>query len=167
MRAGAIFLLFCAFAFAAPAPQEIIVNNATKECSSFSRGDECVSCAIPEGWESLGYGVEECPQGYTETSASRDCTASRSSRCCSEGHSGAAGDCDDVVVNDVAKLCAFRNESACATGEGWAGPATESGFCPQNYTWAKDACGSYVKACGSAALLAAFTGMMCVRSRLS
>lgn len=159
MRAGPIFLIFAAACLAVPAPMETIINNQTMECSDFSRGDECVSCEIPAGWASLGYDVNECPGGYAEVSAQGNCTRFRISRCCSEGHSGAAGDCDDVIVNKAAKQCAFRNESACATPAGWVDAEGEFGFCPADYEWKEDACGQAPGTCVIGALIAAFTGL--------
>jgi hypothetical protein len=95
-------------ASAAPAPPELVVNHETKQCAEFVAGDECVYCAPPEGWEILG-GLEEaeCPEGYATVEIEPVCQAGKNSFCCTEGHSGAPGDCDDVVINDAAQQCAF------------------------------------------------------------
>jgi len=81
------------------------INEQTRECSKFFMGDECVSCTMPEGWQMIG--VHLCPAGYKEIQKNSVCTPRKTSFCCTVSHSGARGDCEDVVVNDVEKKCAF------------------------------------------------------------
>jgi len=134
-------------AFAAPAPPEIIVNSATMQCADFMAGDECVRCTIPQGWASLGYGVTQCPAGYTQVAANITCTGLRIERCCSEGHTGGDGNCTDMVVNDIAGQCAFVNNAPsaqqCGLGSGW--QAKQAGvrwLCPAGYSWSNVSCGT-------------------------
>jgi hypothetical protein len=133
----ALFVLFvCAAVWAAPAPPEMIVNNQTMECSYFNAGDECVNCEIPEGWTSLGYGTTECPAGYTEAIVEKTCTPFKVGRCCSMGHSGALGECDDMVVNYLTRQCMFANGTVPL---GWEGkPEGTDAWewqCPEGYGW--------------------------------
>ena len=88
----------------APAPPEIAVNHATRQCANVTRGDECVYCEPPEGWEILGReGQVECPQGYQMVDLQMVCKGSRELRCCLPGHSGGQGDCAGVALDFV--LC--------------------------------------------------------------
>lgn len=91
--------------FASQALPRFGINEQTKECSEFFMGDECVSCTMPEDWEM----IEEfqCPTGYKEIQENSVCTPRKDSFCCTVQHSGAGGDCEDVVVNDVEQKCAF------------------------------------------------------------
>jgi|GEM_PF-4441561 len=139
-------LLFCNGAFAAPAPPEIIVNNATMQCSHFMAGDECTMCEIPQGWTSLGYGVTQCPPGYAETTASVICTPGRNEFCCSQGHSGADGNCTDMVENSLMGQCAFVENApgaqACILPPDWQKkPAGGQWLCPTGYSWTNVTCG--------------------------
>jgi len=135
----AAVLFFASLVFAAPAPPEMIVNNATMECTQFNGGDECVACEIPEGWTSLGYGTMECPAGYTEVSIERNCTPFRVGRCCSMGHSGGLGDCEDMVVDHALKQCMFVDGPV---PPGWEGkPEGNEDWdwqCPEGYGWPEE-----------------------------
>jgi hypothetical protein len=92
----------------APMPPMVAVNHATKQCAEFFAGDECMDCSPPEGWEILGTeGESECPSGYALTEVPSVCTAFKVEFCCTAGHSGAPGDCQDVVINRAAGQCAF------------------------------------------------------------
>jgi hypothetical protein len=91
--------------FASQALPRYGINEKTKECSEFYMGDECGTCVMPEGWEMID--EFECPGGYAEIQARSDCTPSKTPFCCTVSHSGANGDCEDVVVNDIEKKCAF------------------------------------------------------------
>jgi hypothetical protein len=60
--------------------------------------------------------------------------------CCSEGHSGAPGDCEDLVVNDRSKQCAFVDDiQTCTLPEQWkqAPPSQDPSrwICPSGYQW--------------------------------
>ena len=100
----------------APMPVTLIVNHDDKRCADFWGGDECNYCTVPLGWTNLGYQAE-CPDGYEfldgEEADRLDfyCLGSRGQACCSQGFSG-YGDCTTLVVNEVAKQCAF---SLCST----------------------------------------------------
>jgi hypothetical protein len=103
-----LFLVASETVAAAPLPPELAVNHETKECAEFWGGDECVRCSVPEGWEILGQTYEaECPADYDMVEITPECWAAKEPFCCTEGHSGLAGDCDDVVINRPARQCAF------------------------------------------------------------
>lgn len=78
-----IFLFFLMFGWffnllgavlAAPMPPEIAVNDETRQCAQVMRGDECMNCYLPEGWEVLGlYPDEPCPDGYEMIDLDLDC----------------------------------------------------------------------------------------------
>jgi hypothetical protein len=131
--------------FAAPVPPELVVNHETKECAEFFGGDECTYCYPPEGWESLGESYEvECPAGYTLIDdLDVECRASKGEFCCSEGHSGAPGDCEDMVLHKRRKQCAFVDDIHTAVlPKGWeAKPESMSPdrwSCPTEYEWVED-----------------------------
>jgi len=131
-----LIILLAGAAFAAPAPLQMIVNNETRECAYFSAGDECVSCDIPDNWASLGTDAP-CPEGYAEASPVKECRRARIERCCSEGHSGAPGDCAQVEINRLLAQCRFGNGSPPAPGwEGKPEAMEDSGWaCPEGYRW--------------------------------
>jgi hypothetical protein len=127
---------------AAPLPPMRAVNHETRECGQFFGGDECMDCFPPEGWEVLGAAYSEsCPEGYTEVGdLDYTCQGFRIDRCCTEGHSGAPGDCEHMVVNDKKKQCAFVEDiQACALPKGWnKKPETTDLYnwvCPENFKW--------------------------------
>lgn len=135
-----LIMLFCLAserAAAAPAPPQLAVNHESKQCAEFSGGDECVSCSPPTGWEILGALWEaECPAGYAQVEIVATCTAHKVTFCCTEGHSGAPGDCEDVVINEAAEQCAFVEDiGACpALPRGWEKYGAD---CPY-YDWAEN-----------------------------
>jgi hypothetical protein len=147
MKPDARFLVFaaillCHAAFAVPAPPQIIVNNATMQCSDFMAGDECAMCEIPPGWSSLGYGATHCPAGYTQEAAPVSCTPIRNAFCCSEGHSGGDGNCTDMVENSLTRQCAFVDARQCALPPDWQKkPLAGSWLCPAGYSWTNMTCG--------------------------
>jgi hypothetical protein len=109
---GALLVLFCSgseLALAAPAPPQLMVNHQSRQCAEYWGGDECVSCSAPAGWEVLKGWLPEvkCPDGYAEVKVDLTCTPHKAGFCCTEGHSGAAGDCEDVVLNRELEQCAF------------------------------------------------------------
>jgi hypothetical protein len=132
----AIFsLLITTNAFAAPMPQEKVVNHKTRECGYVSIGDECEKCQPSDGWEFL-YG--SCPIGYTENEnlVPKKCTFYYSERCCSENHTGSSGDCSGITVNPIFKICSLNGNA------GWSIPSLLSKVnpfynqvCPQGYSW--------------------------------
>jgi len=128
---------------AAPLPPMRAVNHETKECGQLPfGGDECMDCFPPEGWEVLGAAdAAPCPEGYTDVGdLDYTCQGFRIDRCCTQGHSGAAGDCEHMVVNDKKKQCAFVEDvQTCALPKGWnIKPETTDLYdwvCPENYEW--------------------------------
>ena len=69
-----LFFKLVGVASAAPMPPEIAVNDETRECAEVMRGDECMNCYLPEGWEILGlYPDVGCPQGYEMIYLDLDC----------------------------------------------------------------------------------------------
>ena len=116
-----ILVSFCSAggrALAAPAPPELMVNHETKQCAEFWGGDECLSCSPPVGWEVLGWlGEAECPDDYTAVEIEPTCAAAKTPFCCSEGHSGASGDCEDVVIDRAGEWCAFVDDINCSVLE--------------------------------------------------
>ena len=138
----ACFPFFRADLSAAPVPPLRVVNHETKECGETFGGDECMDCFPPEGWESLGYAMSvPCPEGYTVVdNVEYTCQGFKIDRCCSEGHSGAAGDCEDLLITDKEKQCAFVDDvQSCALPEGWtskpAATAAREWLCPAGYQW--------------------------------
>ncbi|MFC1727374.1 hypothetical protein ACFL0Y_02520 [Patescibacteria group bacterium] len=101
----ALLFLISSSVFAAPARPRYGVNEQAKECSEFFMGDECVSCAMPEGWQMID--ESQCPAGYDEVETRSVCTPRKNTFCCTVQHSGARGDCEDVIVNGAEQKCAF------------------------------------------------------------
>jgi hypothetical protein len=123
---------------AEPAPDKLVVNHETKECALIFGGDECMDCQPPEGWEVLGWSYEGvCPVGYTFTQVEEICTPFKDEFCCTDGHSGAHGDCNDLVVNEIVQQCAFLTDiNACNLPTGWMAKSTEDDWaCPQDFDW--------------------------------
>ena len=152
MKATSIMLMLCAFVLmlnglvlAAPIT-ETILNNATKECALFLAGDECSDCSPPPGWQSVGRA--SCPKNYAIISVGGTCKGFEVSHCCTEGHSGASGDCRNMVRNDFTKECAFvKDASNCTLPVGWLKmPNNQTSWdwvCPSAYKWIS------VSACGT------------------
>ena len=93
---------------AAPTPPKVVVNHETQQCAEIFGGDECMDCNPLEGWEVLGYSPSAvCPADYTLVEIEPICTHFKNEFCCTEGHSGVHGDCSDMVINKVARRCAF------------------------------------------------------------
>jgi hypothetical protein len=128
---------------AAPLPPIRVVDHQTQECSEIPfGGDECMDCFPQEGWEVLGVAYDvPCPAGYAVVeSVDYDCQPFKNQFCCSEGHSGVPGDCQDLVVNGRAKQCAFVDDIAdCELPRRWSKrPDTvdlRDWVCPANYEW--------------------------------
>jgi hypothetical protein len=130
---------------AAPTPPVLVANDETRQCARMFSGDECMDCFPPDGWEILGVlGDVECPAGYTMVDdVDYTCQHFKNQFCCSEGHSGAPGDCADLVVYKAKKQCAFVPDiNSCALPQGWtARPANveaRSWACPAEYEWVED-----------------------------
>lgn len=129
-------------AHAAPLPPARVVNHETKQCGEIFAGDECMDCFPPEGWQRLGPASDvACPAGYAEVDdIPYSCQPFKVPFCCSEGHSGAPGDCTDLVINDRQNTCSFVAEiENCLLPRGWdSRPETthpRDWVCPEDYEW--------------------------------
>jgi hypothetical protein len=138
----ALLFLPWAEAVAAPMPPLLVVNHDSKQCAEIFGGDECMDCFPPAGWEIVGVSSQvECPQGYTRVETlDYTCQGFKNQRCCSEGHTGAHGSCEDLVVNDRAKQCAFvESVDNCALPKNWSSKPGDQQptdwFCPAEYQW--------------------------------
>jgi len=123
----------------APLPMQTIVNNESMQCASFLPGDECMDCVPPAGWVILGREAS-CPEGYRTVLVEARCTGFEIERCCTKGHSGASGDCRNMVKNDLTHECSFvKDASNSSLPEGWQRmPDNESSYnwlCPLEYNW--------------------------------
>lgn len=138
MMLGAFMLMLNGLVLAAPFT-ETIINNATKECAVFLAGDECMDCSPPPGWHSLG-GYSSCPKNYTISSVRGTCKGFEIPRCCTKGHSGASGECSNLVRNDLLRECAFIENAINSTiPTGWlikpANISLSEWQCPLGYGW--------------------------------
>jgi hypothetical protein len=128
---------------AAPLPPLVVVNHEAKECSRILGGDECMDCLPPEGWEVLGFDAQ-CPSDYAVVeNLPRTCMPFKTQFCCSEGHSGAHGDCEDLVINDRARQCAFVEDiDECELPSGWKrmpdNLEPHDWVCPSKAEWVDD-----------------------------
>lgn len=127
---------------AAPLPPRLVVNHETRQCGEFFVGDECMDCFPPAGWEVLGVtSAVSCPEGYTDVGRiDSHRQPLKASFCCSEGHSGAPGDCEDLVINRRAKQCVFVEDiETCRLPTGWTrrpeNVQTTNWVCPASYEW--------------------------------
>jgi hypothetical protein len=132
-------LMLAGLAFAAPMPLQMIVNNNSMQCARFLPGDECMDCTPPEGWEILGP-YASCPESYTLVTVNGNCKGFEREHCCTENHSGASGDCRNLVRNDLTKECTFvKDASNYTVPAGWIkmpeNAASSSWVCPLDYTW--------------------------------
>jgi hypothetical protein len=129
---------------AAPVPPKLVVNHDTQECAEIFGGDECMDCFPPQGWEELGWAYDiECPAGYAFTTVESQCTHFKNERCCSEGHSGASGNCEDLVISDRSDQCAFVDDiNACNLPRNWKAKPEDVTLnewtCPNKYDWIAD-----------------------------
>jgi hypothetical protein len=124
---------------AAPLPLLTIVNDESMECAKFLPGDECMDCMPPEGWKVLGPNAS-CPEGYTIVTVKGNCKGFENERCCTERHTGASGDCRNMIKNDLTKECAFLTNATTGTvpGDWQKMPETatpSSWVCPLDYRW--------------------------------
>jgi hypothetical protein len=127
---------------AAPLPPNLVVNRDERQCAEIFAGDECMDCFPPEGWEVVGYAHEQaCPAGYIFVQdLETTCRGFKNEFCCSEGHSGAHGECEDLVINHRADECALVDEiEGCALPGGWeqrpGDLAPYEWYCPSGYNW--------------------------------
>lgn len=136
---AALILMLAGPVMAAPMPQQMIVNNDSMQCARFLPGDECMDCTPPEGWDILGP-YTSCPEGYTLVTVNGICKGIEREHCCTEKHTGASGDCTNLIKNDLAKECAFVANASNGTGiDGWQrmpeNATSSSWVCPLDYTW--------------------------------
>ena len=134
-----ISLMLATLAFAAPMPQQMIVNNDSMQCARFLPGDECMDCTPPEGWEILG-SYASCPESYKLVTVNGNCKGFENERCCTEKHSGASGDCRNLIKNDITKECTFVKDAPNYTlPVGWTNISVDNSsskwVCPLDYTW--------------------------------
>lgn len=132
-------LMLTGLAFAAPMPLQMIVNNDSMQCARFLPGDECMDCTPPQGWEISGPDGS-CPESYTLVNVKGICRGFENEHCCTEKHSGASGDCRNLVKNDLAKKCAFVKDAANYTLPlDWTKMPVDNSsskwVCPLDYTW--------------------------------
>jgi hypothetical protein len=130
-----IFLLTNTIVFAAPMPPRPVVNHQTRQCAVIVTGDECGDVVLPSGWKYMDEAAgEQCPNGYATIDLNPDWTHFKVTHCCSEGHSGSSGDCQDVVIQQSKRHCAFVEDiQACtALPKGW---ETWGENCPTGFEW--------------------------------
>jgi hypothetical protein len=127
---------------AAPIPPLRVVNHETKECGEIFGGDECMDCFPPDGWEIIGEAFDEpCPEGYEDIgSPGYSCESFKNQFCCTEGHSGAQGNCRDMVIHKRKKQCAFVSDIyAVEVPRGWRSQPKDlqdyEWTCPLEYNW--------------------------------
>ena len=143
----AVFLVTTAVTVvtAAPVPPLLVVNHDARQCAEIPGGDECMDCFPPSGWEILGQSSQnECPQGYaTVHDLDYSCQGFKNQRCCTEGHSGAHGTCDEMVVNNRQERCAFvETLENCTLRKNWESKPADlravEWSCPAAYEWVDD-----------------------------
>lgn len=132
-------LLLVGLAFAAPMPLQMIVNNDSMQCARFLPGDECMDCTPPEGWVILG-AYTSCPENYKLVTVNGNCRGIEIEHCCTEKHTGASGDCRNLVKNDITKECTFVTNAITDTvPDGWLkmpeNATSSSWVCPLGYKW--------------------------------
>ncbi len=133
-----LLVMTISVAYAAPMPRRILVNHKTHQCAQITPGDECGDIIMPPDWEyqdaSLG---EKCPDNYALVDLHLEWKRFKSDLCCSEGHSGSAGDCKDVVTQQSKRQCAFVEDiQQCASlPEGWKAWGQN---CPIDFYWTKE-----------------------------
>lgn len=121
---------------AEPQPSKIVANHESKQCGVIFGGDECMDCFPPSGWEVL----DTCPASYELTQVEERCVPRKDSFCCTWGHSGANGECADMVVNDATKQCAFvESVQDCELPDGWRARPVDARvadwLCPTTHDW--------------------------------
>lgn len=121
-------------AAAAPMPPRTAVNHAARECAQVLPGDECGDAILPAGWE---YVDGDCPADYARVELRLQWSHFKAPFCCTEGHSGSRGDCEDVILQKDERRCAFVEDlGRCASlPPGWIALGKE---CPAGYEWVDD-----------------------------
>jgi hypothetical protein len=140
-NAGLAILSFmlAGLALAAPMQLQMIVNNDSMQCARFLPGDECMDCTPPEGWEILGP-YTSCPENYKLVAVNGNCKGLEREHCCTEKHTGASGDCRNLIKNDITKECSFMTNSTNGTvSAGWLkmpeNVTSSNWVCPLDYRW--------------------------------
>ncbi len=77
------------------------------------------------------------------SSACGGCEGVKSRACCTEGNSGAPGDCEDLIISHRYDECAFVDEiEGCKPPREWTrqpnGRRAEEWLCPASYEWIDD-----------------------------
>lgn len=98
-----------------------------------------MDCTQPEGWKILGP-YASCPENYELVTVRGNCSGFENEHCCTQGHSGASGDCRNLVMNNLTKQCAFiKDGSSSKLPIGWkklsASDPSVNWVCPPGYTW--------------------------------
>jgi hypothetical protein len=122
----------------APMPPLTVINHKTHQCAQIVPGDECGDVILPADWVYLDPALgETCPADYTMIDLRPEWVHFKVSFCCSEGHSGSSGDCQDVVVEQKGQQCAFVDDIQKCTGlpQGWKAWGKN---CPAGFTWVDD-----------------------------
>ena len=129
-------------ALTAPMPPRTLVNHKSKQCAQIVPGDECGDVVLPTDWEYLDSGGK-CPENYTTIELHPDWVHFKTTFCCSEGHSGSPGDCQDVISQQAGRKCAFVDDiQKCSSlPEGWEAWGKD---CPVDFEWQEE-----VVACAS------------------
>jgi hypothetical protein len=133
-----LLLITISVAYAAPMPLRIVVNHQTRQCAHVTTGDECGDVILPPDWEYLDPSLgEKCPDNYTFIDLWPEWTHFKAPFCCSEGHSGSSGDCQDVITQQTKRQCAFVEDiQKCSSlPEGW---KTWGQNCPAGFEWTSD-----------------------------
>ena len=135
------------FVLASPTPPVLVANHETQQCATIPGGDECFDCQpTSDGWEVLGFSHNtDCPGDYEVVETDYACAAFTEQFCCTIGHSGVAGDCEPMVINDWKNQCAFVPDvENCAPPRGWkkrVDVQTDRVWgCPTNYEWTSVDC---------------------------
>ncbi|MCD4693983.1 hypothetical protein K8R62_01355 [bacterium] len=138
---GCLFLTNFTETDASQAMPRYAINEETKECSEFFMGDECMYCDPPSGWDIIE--EFECPNGYAEVEEDSVCELSKTDFCCTAGHSGLNGNCEDLIINEVKQKCAFVEDIDKCNNlpESWEEAVKDSYWgkiCPFDYDWLED-----------------------------
>jgi hypothetical protein len=168
-----VLLSLAGTAAAAPAPPLTAVNEETKECGMMPGGDECANCYPTNGWTLLGNGVDvECPTGYVSGEPEYACEHFKARHCCTESHSGSAGDCEDLIISHRYDQCAFVDDiDGCKPPREWTqrpnGRKAEVWLCPADYEWIDDlACAGEEAAASATPEASAGTSLPCLGTLL-
>ena len=98
-----------------------------------------MDCTPPEGWEILG-AYTSCPENYKLVTVNGNCKGFEIEHCCTEKHTGASGDCRNLIKNDITKECTFvTNATTDTVPDGWLkmpeNATSSSWVCPLGYKW--------------------------------